>query len=83
MKNSKENIIRLTAQEHFLAHYHLWLAYRDEFHNKKWAKKMCSALYFMKRQLALCDNIEELAKLYEEARMNVDFGTNRGKKFTE
>ena len=82
LANDKDNIVRLSAQEHFLAHYHLWLAYRDELHEKKLAKKMCFALYRMKQQLMKCNDIETMAKLYEEARMNMDFATNKGKKFS-
>jgi hypothetical protein len=37
LEKAKENIVRLTAQEHFMAHYHLWLAYCDELHEKTWA----------------------------------------------
>lgn len=69
LKDTKDNIVRLSAQEHFLAHYHLWLAYRDELHEKKWAKKMCYAFHRMKHQLMKCDDIEEMAKLYEEVRI--------------
>ncbi len=69
LKDSKENIVRLSAQEHFLAHYHLWLAYRDELKEAKWAKKMCYAFHRMKQQLLKCDDVESMAKLYEEARI--------------
>lgn len=30
-----------------------------------------------------CDDVETMAKLYEEARMNMDFATNKGKKFSD
>lgn len=66
---SKDNIIRLTAQEHFLAHYHLWLAYRDELKEKKWARKMCYAFSRMKLQLTKCEDISAMSKLYEEVRL--------------
>lgn len=69
LKNAPDNIIRLSAQEHFLAHYHLWLAYRDELKDKTWAKKMCYAFYRMKQQLLKCDDVESMAKLYEEVRI--------------
>lgn len=68
LKDSPNNTVRLSAQEHFLAHYHLWLAYRDELHEKKWAKSMCFAFHSMKRQLMKCNDIEAMAKLYEEVR---------------
>ena len=74
LKDSSENIVRLSAQEHFLAHYHLWLAYRDELHEKKWAKKMCFAFHRMKQQLLKCDDVESMAKLYEEVR--IEFSKN-------
>ena len=69
LKDSPDNIVRLSAQEHFLAHYHLWLAYRDELHEKKWAKKMCFAFHRMKQQLLKCDDVESMSRLYEEARI--------------
>ena len=61
--------MKLSAQEHFLAHYHLWKAYQEELHEKKWAKKMCLAFRRMKQQLIKCDDIEAMSKLYEEARI--------------
>ena len=81
--DDKDNIVRLSAQEHFLAHYHLWLAYRDELKEKSYARKMCYALYRMKQQLMKCDDVETMAKLYEEVRTNMDFATNKGKKFSD
>lgn len=69
LEKSKQNIVRLTAQEHFMAHYHLWLAFRDELKEKKWAKSMCYALHRMKQQLLKCDDVESMSKLYEEARI--------------
>ena len=75
MVNDKDNIVRLSAQEHFLAHYHLWLAYRDELKEKKWAKKMCFAFHRMKQQLLKCDDVESMAKLYEEVR--IEFSKNQ------
>lgn len=71
LKDSKDNIVHLSAQEHFLAHYHLWLAYRDELHEKKWAKKMCYAFNQMKRLLMKCQDIELMARLYEEVRIEM------------
>lgn len=75
LAKSKENIVRLSAQEHFLAHYHLWLAYRDELHEKKLAKKMCFAFHRMKQQLLKCNDVQSMAKLYEEAR--IEFSKNQ------
>lgn len=68
LKDDPDNIVRLSAQEHFLAHYHLWLAYRDELKNKTWAKKMCFAFHQMKRILVKCNDIKLMAKLYDEVR---------------
>lgn len=69
LKDSPENIVKLSAQEHFLAHYHLWLAFRDELKEKTWAKKMCYAFSRMKQQLLKCDDVESMAKLYKEVRV--------------
>lgn len=68
LKNSTDNIVRLSAQEHFLAHYHLWKAYKDELHEKKWTLKMGYAFRRMKQQLLKCDDVETMSKLYEEIR---------------
>ncbi len=68
LKNAKSNIVRLSAQEHFLAHYHIWKAFRDELYEKAWARKMCCAFTMMKRQLIRTNNIELLSRLYDEAR---------------
>ena len=54
-----------------MAHYHLWLAYRDELKEKTWARKMCFAFSQMKRALSKCNDISAMSKLYEEVR--VDF----------
>ena len=70
LKDAPDNIVRLTAQEHFLAHYHLWKAFRDELHEKKWARKMCFAFQRMKQQLLKCDEVEAMSRLYEEARID-------------
>ena len=79
LKDAPDNIIRLSAQEHFLAHYHLWLAYSNELKEKIWAKKMCFAFHRMKQQLLKCDDVESMAKLYEEVRVefvNLNSGKN-------
>lgn len=70
LKDAPDNIVRLSAQEHFLAHYHLWLAYRDELHEKKWTKSMCFAFTQLKRLLVKCDDVEAMAKLYEEVKID-------------
>ena len=86
LKDSPDNIVKLTAQEHFLAHYHIWLSYRDELKEKTWAKKMCFAFHRMKQELMKCDDIESMAKLYEECRIvfsKLSSKMNKGKKLSE
>ena len=69
LKDDLDNIVRLSAQEHFLAHYHLWLAYRDELKEPLFAKKMCCAICLMKKCLIKCDDIQTMSKLYEECKI--------------
>ena len=76
--DDKANIVRLSAQEHFLAHYHLWLAYRDELNQKRYARKMCYAFLMMKRAMTKCEDVELMAKLYEEVK--VAFAIDQSKK---
>ena len=80
LKDSPDNIVRLSAQEHFLAHYHIWLAYRDELHEKKWTKSMCFAISQMKRLLTKCNNIGLLARLYDEAKSEMAKIQSQSKK---
>ena len=68
LDKSQENLIYLTAKNHFLAHYYIWKWFKDELHEKKWARSMCYALYRMKRQLMKSNDIERLSDLYEEVR---------------
>ena len=68
LDKSQENLIYLTAKNHFLAHYYIWKWYKDELHEKKWARSMCYALIRMKRQLMKSNNIERLSDLYDEVR---------------
>ena len=82
LKNTKSNIVRLTAQEHFLCHYHLWKYYRDELCDEKWAKKMCLAFNRMKHQLMKCDDIEMMSQLYAEARKDLSEAC-KGRKLSE
>ena len=45
---------------------------------------MSLAIYRMKQQLLKCDDIEAMARLYDEAKRAIDFGAiSRGKKFSE
>ena len=71
LKNSKQNLVYLTAKNHFLAHYYIYHWFKDELHEKKWANKMCFALIMMKKQLMKSDNIEKLSELYEEVRKDL------------
>lgn len=49
LKTNKENIIRLSASEHFMCHYHLWQYYKEELKDKTKANKMACAIIRMKR----------------------------------
>ena len=71
LKNSKQNLIFLTAKNHFLAHYYIWKWFRDELHEKKWSRSMCYALNMMKRNVSKSNNIDELSKLYEEVKKDL------------
>lgn len=71
LKNSKLNLIYLTAKNHFLAHYYIWKWFRDELHEKKWSRRMCYALNMMKRNVSKSNNIDELSKLYEEVKKDL------------
>lgn len=74
--NSKENLIRLTARQHFIAHKLLWNAYKGS--------KMGRAYYYM------CNlkSKNKSSKSYEEAKLIVAEATkllglrSRGKKLT-
>lgn len=68
LKKTQNNIVYLTAKNHFLAHYYIWKYFKEELHEKKWARKMCFALNMMKRQLMKSNDIERLSDLYEEVR---------------
>lgn len=71
LKNSKGNLIYLTAKNHFLAHYYIYHWFKDELHEKKWSRSMCFALIKMKRQLMKSDDIEKLSDLYQEVRKDL------------
>ena len=68
LDKSQENLVYLTAKNHFLAHYYIWKWYKDELHEKKWARSMCYALTMMKRLLMKSNNIEKLSDLYDEVK---------------
>lgn len=71
LTKAKNNIIRLTAQEHFLAHYHLYLAYKEEMNEPKWAIKMALAFSRMKQQLLLCEDLEAMSELYASMKQEI------------
>lgn len=65
------NIIALTAEEHFMVHYHLWKAFKEELHDKKVSRKLAFAFNRMKRLIAKCDDIQDCAKLYSEVKTDL------------
>lgn len=71
LEKAKDNLIRLTAQEHFLAHYHLYLAYKEELNEPKWAMKMALAFARMKQQLLLCEDLETMSELYASMKQEI------------
>lgn len=71
LEKSKQNIVRLTAQEHFLAHYHLYLAYKEELNEPKWAMKMALAFARMKQQLLLCEDLGAMSALYASMKQEI------------
>ena len=82
LRKSQDNLVYLTAKNHFLAHYYIWKWFRDELNDKKWAKKMCFAFNCMKRIITKSDDIDELSKLYEDVRKDfskVSSEANKGK----
>lgn len=86
LKKSQNNIVYLTAKNHFLAHYYLWNWFKYELQEKKWSKKMCYALTLMKRQLLKSDDIEKLSDLYEEVKIELSLVVSekmKGRTFSE
>lgn len=77
-----DNIVRLTAEEHFLCHYHLWKHYRDELKDKAASRKMCYAFNMMKRIIQKCNNIEMMSQLYAEVRKDLS-EARKGQKHSE
>ena len=68
LDKSQENLVYLTAKNHFLAHYYIWKWFKEELQEKKWARSMCYALTMMKRLLMKSNNIEKLSDLYDEVK---------------
>lgn len=48
LEKDKNNIVNLTASEHFKAHYYLWKHYQLELRDKKMSRSMCYAVCRMK-----------------------------------
>lgn len=72
LKNDINNIVRLTAAEHFICHYHLWKHYKDELKNGIWSSKMACAFIKMKKHIIdKSEDIEELANLYSNVRTEI------------
>lgn len=69
LENDKDNIVKLTAAEHFLCHYHIWKYYKEELKDKTKSRKMMYAFLLMKRVLLKCDDIEAMSKMYEEVKV--------------
>lgn len=74
LKKNKDNLIRLTATEHFKCHYLLIKIYEEEG-NKEAHKKMALAFNRMLSGLGkhhlLDEDIEEISLLYQQARIYV------------
>ena len=63
-----DNIVRLTASEHFLCHYHLWKHYKEELKDTKKSRSMAYAFFNMKRTVLKSNELNILATLYESSR---------------
>ena len=73
--NDKKNIVRLSAFEHFKAHYYLWKYYQLELKNKRYASSMCYAIIKMHKHIIdiLKTNVSEkqlnvIANEFDESR---------------
>ena len=66
--NDPNNIVRLSAAEHFVAHYHLWKYYKEELKDKTKARSMCFAFTMMKRVIQKSNDIVKMSLLYSEVR---------------
>lgn len=82
LKKSQNNIVYLTAKNHFLAHYYIWKWFKEELQEKKWARSMCFALNRMKRQLLISNDNEKLSDLYDEVRREMSKSL-KGRKLSE
>lgn len=71
LEKSQENLIYLTAKNHFLAHYYIYHWFKDELKEKKWTRSMCFAFSMMKRIISKSDDVEKLSELYEEVRKDL------------
>lgn len=72
LKNSKQNLVSISAYNHFKAHYFIW-KWSVENNEKRWAAKMWTALIRMYKQVSenmTIEQIEECAVKFEEIRKN-------------
>lgn len=67
LEKEPSNIVSLTAQEHFRAHYFLWQMYKEEG-DKTNARKMCFAFNMMRRVIVKCQDVEAMSELYAQVR---------------
>ena len=84
--NDPDNIVLLSASEHFLAHYHLWKYYKEELKDKTKARSMCFAFTMMKRVIQKSNDIEKMSLLYSEVRKalnNIKLSKEHKRKISE
>lgn len=94
VENEYGNVIRLSAAEHFKAHYYLWKAYKDELKDCDATKKAWSALVMMightVKKIESEEQLSEAAKMFQKVRSESPHGKehpafgkvawNKGKK---
>jgi 5-methylcytosine-specific restriction endonuclease McrA len=75
--NSKENVVPLTAREHYIAHLLLPYIVNDPAHKRKmWGALRCMTIMHYKTH----DRYAGSARFYAKAKENIDFGAgNRGR----
>lgn len=76
--NDKENIVPLTAREHYIVHLLLPYMVLDPAHKRKmWGALRCMTVMHYKTHQRYAGS----ARFYEKAKTNIDFGAgNRGRK---
>lgn len=73
LKKSTDNIVELSAKDHFMAHYYIWKWF-EEIGEKRWAAKMWCAITRMYKRISKYMSSEELSdasKKFAELRGNV------------